>query len=135
MRMHLRFFRARRLPRLYPLSRSVSNKMNDTEHGVPRERERYLAFSDTRGSIHPSTRQRRCYYYARTSVLAARPAFVFPLKIISIFAQESGRDRRGSSLLSSACPTKFIIAGVNEHTFFSFDARISFNARNSNLLM
>jgi len=67
--------------------RSVSNKMNDTEHGAPRERERYLAFSDTRGSIHPSTRQRRCYYYARTPM---RVAIVSPLKIISIFVGLAG---------------------------------------------
>lgn len=48
VRMHLRFFRDRIRSRT---SRTASNKMNDME----RSYERYLAFSDTRGSIHPPT--------------------------------------------------------------------------------
>lgn len=109
---------------LYPLARSVSNKMNDTEHEVPRERERYLAFSDTRGSIHPSTRTGSAVITTRENVGVQRArgtAFVFPLKIISIFVgrgERSGRDcaRRVISLFLFP-PAKFIITGVNERTF------------------
>jgi len=60
--------------------RSVSNKMNDTEHGAPRERERYLAFSDTRWLDSPVD--------PTAALLLLREnadAIVSPLKIISIF--------------------------------------------------
>jgi len=76
--------------------------MNDTE----RSYERYLAFSDTHGSIHPSTRQRRYYYCARTLVL------LFLSWNKNYFDFRAGRIPRHQPRRA----TKFIIAGINERT-------------------